>query len=291
MNLPRFPDFKAVGLEDRPYFQEQIVQYPSEACEINFANVFIWRKYERPKYTIIEDNLCVLVEPLDEPAYFLQPIGKSRISETIRICLSAAPRLSRLPEPFIQDYCSEFHSELDRDNFDYVYETADLIYLGGKRYDGKRNRIRKFEKNHAYRYLRLSPIHFDECLRLLEDWFNAKSPEMGLLGAQRDALIETLGHYDSLGLVGGAIESEGRIVAFSISQELFPGTAVIQAEIVNPAYDGLAQLMNREFIKNEWAASRFINREQDLGVPGLRRAKTSYHPHHFVKKYNLTLSS
>ncbi len=287
MNLPRFPEFKMVELEDQTAILSSIRRYPAEVCEVNFGNTFIWRKYDHPKLTTIRDNLCLLFEPPDEPAYFLQPIGEKDIPETIHACLSCAPRLSRIPASFASRWCSGFHCEPDRNNFDYVYRTADLIELKGKRYDGKRNRIRKFEREYVYRYVKLTAVHLEDCRRLFEDWLVDKSRAHKMISAQHEAIHEGLAHFEALGLSGGAIEVEGKIEAFSIGEPLNPDTAVIHIEIASPKYEGLSQLMNREFVKNEWTRFSFVNREQDMGIPGLRRAKMSYYPHHMVEKYHI----
>lgn len=287
VNHPRFPEFKPISIEDQEFIKKFIDRYPSDACEVIFGNLFIWRNSEHTRFTTVNDNLCILCEPLSEPAYFLQPIGENRMKETISICLDFAQRLSRIPEEFASEYCSEYRRDLDRDNFDYVYLSKNLLELKGKRYDGKRNRMRKFEKSHSYRYLRLSEEHLDDCRALLEEWLIAKASTDGLLSAQRDAILESLRYFEALRLVGGAVEVEGRIAAFSIGEKLKEDTAVVHIEIVSPKYEGLSQVMNREFINNEWSAYRFINREQDLGIAGLRRAKTSYNPHHMVRKYNI----
>lgn len=288
MNRPRFPEFQAVGLEDQVLFREFLSRVPIEACETNFGNTFIWRHFDQPRFSIIHDNLCVRFEPPDEPAYFLQPFGTTAIPETIRICLDHAPRLSRIPASFAGRHCGEgFQCAPDRDNFDYVYATEDLIELKGKKYDGKRNRIRKFERCHAYRYLKLTPDHLGDCRRLFEEWAGEKESPNPMAGAQRDAIQQALTHFEALGLSGGAIEVGGAVAAFSIGGPLNADTAVIHIEIVSPKYEGLAQLMNREFVKNELAGFAFINREQDMGVPGLRRAKESYQPHHLLEKFHI----
>jgi len=287
MIRPLFPEFKNVGLEDRDIIQSFIDRHPAEVCEMNFGNIFIWRNFDHPRFTFINGNLCLLSEPPDEPPYFLQPIGGGNIPETIRTCLSVAPRLSRIPASFASRYCLGFQCAPDRNNFDYVYETRNLIELKGKKYDGKRNRIRKFERDHVYRYSKLTPDHLPACRRLFEEWFREKDATNSMIGAQKDAIQEALTHFEALKLAGGAIEVENAIAAFSIGEQLLPDTAVIHIEIVNPRYDGLSQLTNRESIKNEWAAFPFINREQDIGIPGLRRAKTSYYPHHLVEKFDI----
>ncbi len=288
MTLPRFPEFKLVGLEDKETILGFIRRFPSEACEISFANIFIWRNFEHPKMTTINGNLCFLCEPPSEPAYFLQPLGHTDIRETVETCLSFSPRLSRVPEAFVERYCSGFAHDQDPNNFDYVYLTSDLISLRGKKYDGKRNRIRKFEKSYSHRYVTLSPEHLQGCRHLFEKWVGEKAEQRQPVGEeQKTAILEALAHFKDLELVGGAIEVEGQIEAFSIGGRLNADTAVIHIEIASPGYDGLSQLINREFVRHEWAGFRFINREQDIGVAGLRRAKMSYYPHHLVKKYNV----
>jgi len=288
MSVPEFPEFKPVGPEDGPAFRERIREFPSEVCEVNFTNIFIWRRFERTRWTFLNGNLCVLCEPPCEPAYFLPPIGNRDLDDTVRKCLSCVPRLSRVPEDFVRKACAGLRIAEDRDNFDYVYRTDDLIALHGKKYDGKRNRIRKFERGCDSRYIRLGPEHRDGCRRLFEEWFAAKAGSDGNFLAEKEAILEALADFEALGLTGGAIECKGRIEAFSLGEPLTADTAVVQIEIANPKFPGLAQLMNREFVKNAWSGFPFVNREQDMGIPGLRRAKLSYYPHHLVQKFNVT---
>ncbi|MGQ9671807.1 MAG: DUF2156 domain-containing protein [Candidatus Aminicenantales bacterium] len=288
MNLPSFPEFRPVGLEAKEAINDFIRRFPPQICEINFPNIFIWRNYEFPQLTTINGNLCILCQPPGEPAYFLPPLGETQLRETLEICLDFSPRLARVPEAFVEKYCAGLELEPDRDNFDYVYLVSDLIHLQGKKYDGKRNRIRKFGRSHTYRYFSLSVEHLENCLQLLDRWMQEKADQAPPVGEhQKTAILEALAHFEDLGLIGGGIEIEGKLEAFSIGSPLNPTTAVIHIEIVNPAYDGLSQLINREFVRRAWARFEFINREQDLGLPGLRRAKMSYHPHHLVKKYNV----
>lgn len=288
MSLPQFPEFKMIELEDREPLAAAIARHPSEVCEIHFANIFPWRHFEHSKLTVINGNFCVLCEPPSEPAYFLQPIGENDVQGTLRTCLSFAPRLSRVEESFAARYGGPYRCEPDRDNFDYVYLSEDLIHLKGKRYDGKRNRIRKFENGYAYEYARLTPDHLPGCRDLLDRWIELKAGRDGFFGhVWREVIEEGLAHSQELGFQGGVFEVGGRIAGFSLGARLTAEMAVISIEIVDPVYDGLHQLVNREFVRREWSDCRLINREQDNGISGLRRAKTSYHPHRFVRKYNI----
>jgi len=288
VRLPRFPEFKLLGLEDKDLITAALSRQPAEVCELTFANMFIWREVERPQFTFIHDNLCVLCAPPSEPPYFLQPVGEEKTAETLALCLSFAPRLSRVSGAFALRYGGSFRCEPDRNNFDYVYEAGELISLQGKKFDGKRNHIRRFEKAHAYAYRRLAAAHRAGCQELLDEWLAAKAANgTSVSGAWQPVIQEACTHLDRLDLAGGVIETGGRVVAFSIGGRLNPETAVIHIEIVHPGYDGLSQLINREFIRHEWADCRYINREQDCGIPGLRRAKMSYYPHHLVEKFNI----
>lgn len=285
---PLFPELKPVGLEDGPLIREFFSRFPSEACEMTFANIYIWRECERPKYAVHNGNLCVLCAPEGEPPYFLQPVGETDLAGTLEACLELNPRLSRVPESFALRHAGAHALEPDPDNFDYVYASEDLAQLKGKRYDGKRNRIRKFERTTVSRYAKLGKDNIAGCRALFDEWFNGKGLTDPGIRAEEAAILSALGEFESLGLTGGVIEVEGKVQAFSLGEPLSPDTAVIHIEIANPAFPGLAQLINREFVRREWSGFAFINREQDVGHPGLRKAKESYHPHHMVKKVTIT---
>lgn len=277
---PKYPKFKLVDIKDRELFGKFSKKFPPEGGELTFANTFLWRRFDHAEFSLIHGNLCLLLKPINEPAFFLPPWGEMEIEKTLEICLRDAPRLSRVPEWFVKKYCGHLRAEPDRDNFDYVYLSRDLSELKGKRYDGKRNRIRKFTRHYPYKYARLTPAGLKGCGSLFEEWIRGKS-------AQRTIWEELVRNYDGLGLTGGTIVSRDKIVAVTIGEKLNEETAIIYFEIAHPGLGGLAQLMNQEFVQNEWAGLTYINREQDMGLPGLRTAKLSYHPHHFVKKFNV----
>ncbi len=287
MKVPAYPEFKPVGLEDREVFGGYLAREPSEVCELNFANIFIWKDSEHPRWTVLNGSLCVLVEPNFEDPYFLPPLGGERVPETVAVCLEHAPRLSRVPEDFVARYGAGFKAEEDPGNFDYVYLRQDLAELKGKKYDGKRNRIRKFESTFAHEYHALTRPDVPGCYRLLEDWFEEKRNGDPYMKAEKVAIIQALASFERLGLKGGVVKVGGRVEAFTMGGRLTADAAVIPIEIANPGLVGLAQWINREFVCREWGDHAFVNREQDMGIEGLRKAKLSYQPDHLVKKYNL----
>lgn len=288
MSGPAFPPLRPVMPADRAVIDGFLARFPPEVCELSFPNICIWSESEHPRWTVIHDNLCVLVEPDFEPAYVLPPVGETRLEETVEACLGLAPRLSRVPASLVERLGPRFWVEPDPGNADYVYLTEELIELKGKRYDGKRNRIRKFEAENHHAYEPMRPDHREACLALLDAWFSDKATDDPYMHAERLAIRRAIIHFRSLRLRGAVVTVGGRVEAFTIGTALNPETALIQIEIANPGIAGLAQWINREFLRREWSACRFVNREQDLCHPGLRRAKESYYPHHLVEKLNVT---
>lgn len=281
--------FKPVELVDKPILEDWFRRFPPVVCELSFPNIFIWRRSEHSAYAIINDNLCLLVQPDFEPAYFLPPLGKSNLVQTVATCLEIVPRLSRVPEEMVKLLGESFWIEEDPDNADYIYKTEDLAELKGKRFDGKRNRIKKFERSVNSQYVRLTQEHFHGCRELLEKWYRERESEngTGFFVAARQAVEEAFRFYETLNFVGAAIIINGKVEAFTVASELSSDTAVIHFEFTSSAYPGLNQFINREFVRRELGAYAFINREQDLGLPGLRKYKLSYHPIDLVKKFNV----
>jgi len=289
VSLPVFPELKPVGLEDKNVFDAYLEGDPSEVCELVFANIYMWKDSEHPRWTTLNGSLCVLAEPDFEPPYFLPPVGGERVPETVAALLAHAPRLSRVPEDFAARCGAGFQVEEDRGNFDYVYSRPELAELKGKKYDGKRNRIRKFESTCAHEYHPLTRADVPGCARLLEDWFEEKRNGDPYMKAERIAIVEALASFEKIGLKGGVVKVGGRVEAFTMGGRLTSDTVVIPIEIANPGLVGLAQWINREFVRREWAGYAFVNREQDMNVEGLRKAKLSYQPVRLVKKFNLSL--
>ncbi|MCK7477238.1 MAG: phosphatidylglycerol lysyltransferase domain-containing protein [Candidatus Moduliflexus flocculans] len=184
-----------------------------------------------------------------------------------------------MPEDFVARYGAGFQVEEDRGNFDYVYSRPELAELKGKKYDGKRNRIRKFEIDlrprvpspDAGRRPRLRPAP--------RGLVRGEEERRSLHEGREDRHRRSPGHLRDRSASRAASSSVGgRIEAFTMGGRLTSDTVVIPIEIANPGLVGLAQWINREFVRREWADFAFVNREQDMNVEGLRKAKLSYQP-------------
>lgn len=225
------------------------------------------------------------------------PLGNLEIQDTLSKCLAHQNRIIRLTQEFIDLHAKNnpnFIIEEDRNSFDYIYSTKDLIELKGRKFDGKRNHINHFLKQNKYAYESMNKSHINECLTLNEEWYiqklkkNQHSP---IIEYEKEVVDEALNNFESLNIKGAVIKIGGRIEAFTIGEKLNEDTAVIYIEKANHSIRGLSQIINREFIANEWADTTFINREQDMGNPGLRKAKLSYQPVRLEKKYSIRLKT
>jgi hypothetical protein len=296
--VPELPQFKDLFLEEKPLLDEAFSRFPPVISEFTFTNLFIWRHAYQIKISRFKDSLCLLADK-EENSFFFPPIGEGDVVECVRILLQylegrgVPPKISRVPETMIApiDWKEEGPlANLDRDQSDYIYLTEDLIKLEGRKYHRKRNHIKQFKEKYSYQYIPLTSEWISECLRLETEWCDLRRCEAipGLLNESL-AIKEALTHFQSLGMKGGAILINGKVEAFTLGEPLNGDTVVIHIEKANPAYEGLYTLINQAFLEKQWSGCTYVNREQDLGEEGLRKAKESYFPHHMVNKYTITL--
>ncbi len=149
----------------------------------------------------------------------------------------------------------------------------------------------KFRHSHAYSHVPLTDEHFEACLRLGELGCEERwcEEDLSLLGEQ-EAVREALNHFSSLRMHGGVILLGNQVQAFALGELLNKQTAVVYIEKANPGMPGLYALMNQQFAEKNWRHVPFINREQDLGEPGLRQARLTYHPDRLVEKFWVRLA-
>lgn len=187
------------------------------------------------------------------------------------------------------EYPNKFIYMEDRDNFDYVYEGESLRTLAGKKNQKKRNHLNYFLKEHnKVEYKRLDKNDFNECIELLDSWMNNKEINEEL-ETEKKAIDKVFKNYEYLKdkVKVGGIYIDNKLQAFSIGEMLTNDMALIHIEKANLDIRGLYQYINQQFIINEFSEAKLINREEDLGIEGLRKAKLSYHPVKFTKKYTV----
>jgi hypothetical protein len=295
MVLPRFPNFKEIDISMKDTVKGFLSEFSLEASEYTFTNMFAFKLTYDFRVSLLKDNLIILREA--EPVSAFCPVGNSVTTEVLDEIFyylkknNSKPCLERVPESFVKAYLNEnskYTAEEERDHFDYVYDAKELIELKGRKYHDKKNRVNKFRSSYKYEYQTLTPDLIDECLEFEDYWCEVKECEKYYgLNRERCAVLAMLNNFRDLDIKGGLIRIEDRIAALALGERFLSDTFVIHAEKANPDIPGLYQIINQEFLMHEAVDCRFVNREQDLGIQGLRNAKLSYNPVRFIKKYRI----
>lgn len=291
-------EFHKISTEDRIWMTEKFKEEQPEACEYTFVNNFIWRKGYRVEVAQIHG--CGLIRYQEKKNYrFSFPFGngdkKAVIEALLSYCheefgndyrLDLCPLTEKQRKELIEWFPGQFEIEADRDDFDYVYLKEDLASLKGKKYHGKRNHIARFKDGDDWSYESLTAENIPECRDMSREWLTFKEDKLDEgVSDENIALHEALDHYKEFGLVGGLLRKEGKVVAFTIGEPLNDETMVVHFEKAYPDLQGAYPMINQQFILHECENYKYINREEDVGDAGLRKAKLSYYPEILLKKY------
>lgn len=280
--IPEYPDFKPLELKDHDLIAKSLNSSVRNICELCPGNFFLWRDFDHTQLTMINQNLCVLISPANEPPYFLEPLGRNKIEETVEVCLRHTRKISRASEDFIASLPAEKYRITPlRNQFDYLFSREVLAELKGKKFDGKRNHIKKFQ--HRFPQYGFMPLNKNLKHDALELFFSLKLD----YEAQKEALTQAFINYDLLDLIGSAILIDGSIKGFILGSRLNRETAAIHFLYADTDLPGISQTLLWEACSKTYNSYNYLNLEQDLGIPGLRAAKLSYHPLKLIKKFEL----
>ncbi|MGB8656590.1 MAG: phosphatidylglycerol lysyltransferase domain-containing protein [Candidatus Zixiibacteriota bacterium] len=296
---PEFPVFKPIALEDRDFIQDIFDQYQPQTSELTFTNFFIWRLHYGIRWSTYGDWLFFLCDTDNDGSFAFQPIGPPPRLEVVGMLLQwlvengKDPRIERADQRLVSEIqqAGNLLIEPNRDHFDYVYRTEDLIHLTGNKYHSKRNHISQFLRTNSFTYASLTDYLVKGCLELSETWCELRRCEEDLnLLEEWEAVRQALSYFRSLKLEGGVILIGNKVEAFALGELLNQRTAVVHIEKANPEIPGLYALINQQFCEKSWQSIPYVNREEDLGEPGLRKAKLSYHPDHMAEKFRIRLA-
>ena len=288
--------FQQIKLSDRPLFDASYHSCRHEGSESSFTNLFIWRKPLDIVWAQIEKAICVVVLQ-DGPVYALHPCAPER-EDSVQAARLLAEWFHQQGHPLLikglelrlaEMLAEEFPSwkiEHDRPEDDYIYSVKELIELKGRKFEAKRHHIKTFLKqNYNYEYEPMNGKNALECIPLAKEWLERQACEDRIMQAELFAVEQALSQFDALSLSGGIIRIDGMVKSFTVGEALCEDTAVIHIEKADPTIPGLYQMINREYLSHAWPQMSFINREEDMGIAGLRAAKQSYRPVRMVEKY------
>jgi uncharacterized protein len=251
-------------------------------------------EYADYHFTFIGDNL-VIYSNINNEIRLRPPIGEYKKEVFDEVINLARQQNSVYPLGVINLEVKEWMTNVypkitftqHRDYFDYVYLSKDLAELAGSSYSKIRNRLNKFKKEHIYELENISEENFSQVKEFLKRWCLWKDCESDLiLENEKKAILYSIENFFELKLSGIAIFINNKIEAISVFEKMNPDTAVVHFEKGSPEYDGIYKAINQETAKILQDIVKYINRESDMGIEGLKKAKMSYNPHHMIKVYH-----
>ncbi|MCI5874761.1 MAG: GNAT family N-acetyltransferase [Clostridiales bacterium] len=287
--------FHEITLADKTWMDARFAEDDRNACEYTFANNFIWRKVYQVEVTEICE--CLVIRFVENKKYcYSYPVGagdkKAAIERLLFICEQEKYPLVMSPlseidrQQLMKWFPGKFLIEADRDDFDYIYAREKLTSLAGKKLHGKRNHIARFKDGGDWSYEPMTDENLEECRTMTYSWIKMRSDKWNEeMEEEIMVLHEAFDHMKELGLVGGVLRREGAIVAFSMGEPLNSDTFVVHFEKAYPDMQGAYPMINQQFAINACEGYDYVNREEDTGDPGLRKAKLSYYPEILLKKY------
>lgn len=269
-------------------------------CDLSFSNLCSWRFLFQTEYALA-DGILVFRFRSEDQIIYMMPVGEGdplpvleAILEECRVgnypflmrgvCQQHLPLLEALMP-------GKFEFSTDRNYHDYIYLRNDLAKLRGKRFQPKRNHVNRFMKTYPdWSYVSITPDRVPECLEMERRWCIANNCEqMEGLGNERQAVIYALTHFEELGLTGGILRVNGEIVAFTFGMPINEDTFGVHVEKADSDIEGAYAVINQQFARHIPEQYTYLNREEDLGIEGLRKAKLSYQPVLILAKYTATL--
>ena len=308
--------FHPLTLSDREAMQAVTLPSGRRNCNYTFANLMGWQFWYYTEVCVLENAVVLrytfdgqraymvctsealsleLIEALFDDSngdLTLMGLEDSQVEQlsNLKAPLSS-PQLGGSPDaktylPQSGEVRRRLSVEPVRDQYDYIYRRADLATLHGKHLDAKRNHINRFRAEHPdFEYRPLTPESFDECRRLTEIWQEEKNQNQNgngnkneTIDAEHRVMENIFSNWDALGMTGGSIFVDGRMVAFTYGSAVTTDTLDVCVEKAERHVEGAFAIINQQFAEHLPEQYTYMNREEDMGIPGLRQAKLSYHP-------------
>ena len=284
-----FTDLKLSDIETvRPYLAMQ----STRICDYSIGGIFMWRDFFHTRYAFYNDTLVFQVKYLGGFTAFTVPLGKDpegTLEQIERYCAESSTPLvyCTVPAgelPMLKQRYPQARVVPARDWFDYLYRAQDLAAFAGKKYDGQRNHIHKFQRMYPeYEFQQIAADNIGR-VRSFYTGFAAQYRKDSPFAREEAAkTAEVLEHYEEYAMFGGLLSVKGEVVAFSIGERV-RDTVFVHIEKADIRYQGAYQVMVQEFVKRFAGDAEFVNREEDVGDLGLRKSKLSYHPVELLEK-------
>ena len=288
--------FKDITLADKDTITSFTMKSDRRNCDLSFSNLCSWRFLYDTQFAVV-DNFLVFKFWAGEQLAYMMPVGTGDLKAVLWELIEDARKENQ--HFCMLGVCSNMRADLeailpeqftfteDRDYADYIYLRSDLSTLKGKKFQAKRNHINRFRNTYPdYEYTPITPDRIQECLDLEAEWCKVNNcDQQEGTGNERRALIYALHNFEALGLTGGILHVNAKIVAFTFGMPINHETFGVHVEKADTSIEGAYARINYEFAKRIPEQYIYINREEDLGLEGLRKAKLSYQPVTILEKY------
>lgn len=290
--------FTVPTLGDKPWVDEIVMSENSPSADFNFGNIYIWDARYRPLIARFGGRLLTRIVYENAPA-FVFPVGVGKLRPAVDALLEYA---AAMDFPFVLRGVTDVHREqLEREYpgcFDFIEDdkSADYIYLAeklstysGKALHAKKNHCNRFESEHDWAFVPLTPKLIPQCREMLAAWTEENAARLDeSIGFEQAAITRLFNVYPALGMDGGVLFADQRIVGFTVGEMVSSDTFDVHIEKADTAMNGAYPMVCREFVRlllTRYPGLKYINREDDMGLESLRRSKLSYKPEIILKKY------
>lgn len=291
--------WKRITLEDKEWMSELYAKENRKGCENCFGNNYIWSQVYQVE--VLKECDCILFKSgVGEQIRYSFPVGMGDKKKAIELLLEDAQsqgRVFRMRGLVAEDvefmkrcFPDLFSYQSDRDWYDYIYSVEKMSSLSGKKLHGKRNHIARFKENHNWRYEKMSTENKIDCLKMTEKWCELQRDKWNDDMEDEFGAVKTaIENFEALDFIGGVLYVEDEIVAYTIGEKLCDDTMVIHIEKAYANIQGAYPMINQQFILHECQDYTYVNREEDTGAEGLRKAKLSYYPDILLEKFEAVL--
>lgn len=291
-------NFKSPEIEDKKWVDECLKHSRSLNCEYTFGNVFVWAVPYNTKICHYKDFFICRWGKGEDISYSL-PLGEGDFTDAVNAIIEDAkilgikPRIYGVTASYLsmlqEAFTGKFEYNFDEGINDYIYSTEKMANLSGKKYHGKRNHITNFKKkNPNWCFEEINEKNIADCIEFHAKWIENRAEDAEDtedFSLEFEAVLKTFENYKALGFVGGLIRVDGKVIAYTMGEpSLFGNCFITHFEKAPADLQGAYPIINQEFTKNCLLNYEYVNREEDLGIDGLRKAKQSYNPEIFLKK-------
>ncbi len=294
-------EFKDISLQDKELFNHYLQGRRYRLLTYNFTNFYLWRKWDPYRWNIVEGALCIKSDYLhyDDVLCPIAAEDASVLAATEAliawykqrgVAFSMIEVDADMLALFEQHWPGRFAAEELPFGNNYIYRQSDLATLSGKHYNAKRNYVHRFTRQYPdYHFVRMDSSIIAGCQELLDKWLSHHDSTRDDILQEYSGVCDGLQNFSQLDWTGAALLVGEKVVAFELGERLNDDTMGIHIEKADIEYVGAYQAINNFFVRDYAQEFTYINRAEDMGDEGLRKAKLSYHPCHMEKKYRLRL--